>query len=487
MKFPAIKLLILALVVVHQSQAQNINLKEFLDLIQQHHPFFAKEELSVEVETKQRDRFLGDQDWVVRSSLFSAYQKPISTGAFFPERINRVGVGSGFDKAFWDTGGRFTLSWSTDFTDQDIPDIVIPGLPSLPVGPSQLYQNGIFLTYSQPLLQNFGGTLDRLDYELSNYTVDFTELQALENQEEFLLDLAIRFLDWVLLSEQRQIVYDRLNLAEEQLEQTKRKRAANLVDQVDVLRSEDAVRVGKQNVVLIESQWRARQAELAVLSQSKELYNRSPEFDLYSLVTLPVLDEAVSRLRERSRVLQALHIRSDQFFHLRGGFVDTRRPQLFLNIRGGLQEGDRAFGSSLGLNKPDISLALDFRYPVGNRTAQADIEKTDLQLRQLEEETKSVTLDLESAVRSLLIQISELEKVLTLNQEQIESARKKTREELRLYNQGRGELTFVIQARDNEQNAKLTYAQNATLYHKFILQYQSILDELLPSESPEQQ
>ncbi|MFQ5798502.1 MAG: TolC family protein, partial [Bacteroidota bacterium] len=438
MKARILHALTLIALVAPVASGQTITLNDFLTLVRTKHPFFEKERMAADIERRQQDRFLGEQDWIIRSSLFSAYQEPISTAAFFPERINSVGVGSGLNRAFWNTGGRLTLSWSTDFTDQDIPDIVIPGLVSLPAGPSQLYQNGVFVTYSQPLLQNFGGTLDRLDYELSDYTIDFTELQALENQEEFLLDLATRFLDWVLLSEQSQIVNDRLELAEEQLEQTKRKRAANLVDKVDVLRSEDAVRVGKQNVVLIESQWRAKQAELAVLAQSQELYNRGPEFDLYSLVTLPGLDEAVPRLREQSRVLQALHIRSEQFSHLREGFVDARRAQLFLNIRGGLQEGDRAFGTSLGLNKPDISLALDFRYPLGNRTAQANIEKTDLQLRQLEEETNSVALDLESAVRNLLIQIRELEKVLTLNQEQIESAREKTREELRLYNQGRG-------------------------------------------------
>lgn len=480
-----LRVLTLVVLVAPVASGQTITLNDFLVLVRSNHPFFEKERMSADIERKGQESFLGEQDWIVRSSFFSTRQEPISKSAFSPERIYNVGVGSGLERAFWSSGGRLSLSWSSDFTDQKIPDIVIPGFVTLPVGPSQLYQNGIFVTYSHPLLQNYGGKLDRLDYELSDYTVEFTELQTLENQEGFLLDLATRFLDWMLLSEQTLIASERVRLAEEQLKQTKRKRTANLVDEVDVLRSEDAVRVGKQNIMLIESQWRAKQAELAVLAQSQGLYKRSPEFDLYGKVKMPVPDEAVSRLKDESRILQALEVRSKQFSHLRGGFVETKRPQLFLNVTGGLQEGDRAFGSSLGLNKPDVSLGLNFRYPLGNRTAQANIEKTDLQLRQLEEETNSVALDLESGVRSLLIQIRELEKVLTLNQEQIESAKEKTQEELRLYNQGRGELTFVIQARDNEENAKLTYAQNATLYHKLILRYRALLDELLPSNRQE--
>ena len=99
---------------------------------------------------------------------------------------------------------------------------------------------------------------------------------------------------------------------------------------------------------------------------------------------------------------------------------------------------------------------------------------------------RSVEINLEAASRNLLIQIKELEAVLDLNQEQIESAQQKTEEELRLYNQGRGQLTFVIQSRDNEENAKLTYAQNALLYHKLVLQYRALVDELLPSQSSSQ-
>jgi hypothetical protein len=78
----------------------------------------------------------------------------------------------------------------------------------------------------------------------------------------------------------------------------------------------------------------------------------------------------------------------------------------------------------------------------------------------------------------LLTQASQLETVLQLNQEQIESAERRTAEELKLYDQGRGELTFVIQSQDSEQAARLTYAVNALTYHKLLLQLQEITDQL---------
>ncbi len=474
--------IILMSIIIQLVNAQTITLSAFFESIKQTHPFFAKESLSSEIEVKGQERYLGAQDWIVSASPYYNYQKPASSGLGVPENINIVAGDIALEKALWSTGGRVTISWKSDYTDQKIPDIVIPFTPDdivIPAGPSKLYTNKVYLMYIQPLLQNRGGKLDRLDYELSHYNIDFTEIQTLENQEEFVLDLGIRFLDWVLLSEQNRIARERMALAEEQLRQIKRRWVANLVEKVDVLRAEDAVRIAEQGIVLIESHWKAKQAELAVLAQSPELYNLGPEFDIYILETLPEPDEAVPRLVEMSRILNALRVRRNQLSHLREGFAETSRPQLFLSLGAGLQNGDEEFGSSLGLDKPDVLVALDFRYPLGNRGAKADVSKTELELKQINKNIENIALELEAGARNLLILIKEMEKVLALNQEQIESARAKTKEELRLYNQGRSDLAFVIQSQDNEEVAKLTYAENAASYQKLILQYHALMDELL--------
>ncbi len=464
------------------SNSQTITMNEFFESVQKTHPFFVKESLSSEIETKGRERFLGSQDWVISASPYYTYQKPVSSGLGMPEKINMVAAQLAVEKALWSTGGRFALSWKSDYTDQTIPDIVIPFTPDdivIPAGPSKLYTNKVYLTYTQPLLQNTGGKLDRLEYELSQYNIDFTEIQSIENREGFVLDLGMRFLDWILLSEQNRIAKERLALAEEQLRQIKRRWVANLVEKVDVLRTEDAVRIAKQGIVLIESNWKAKQAELAVLAQFPELYNLGPEFDIYILENLPEPDDAVSQLMEMSRILNALSVRRDQLSRLRDGFTETSRPQLYLSIGAGLQNGDEKFGSSFEFDKPDVLVALDFRYPLGNRTAKADVAKTELELKQIDKNIENIALELEAGARNLLILIKEMEKVLELNQEQIESANAKTKEEMRLYNQGRSELTFVIQSQDNEEVAKLTYAENAVTYKKLILQYHALMDELL--------
>jgi outer membrane protein TolC len=482
MKLRFLWMMMICLITPHPCYSQTITLEDFLHRIQETHPFFEKESLSVEIENMAQQALLGDEDWNLSGTSFFTHQKLLASSSFSPDRLDILGAEATAERALWRTGGRFSLSWSSQFSDQKVADIIIPfpaGNMVVPTGPSEFYQHRVYANYTQPLLQNYRGKLDRLEYELSDYDIDFTEVQILENQEVFLVNLADRFVDWVLLTEQRRIADERTRLAEEELERTVQKRKSYLVDQIDVLRAEDAVRIAEQNVVLIESQWKALRAELSVLCQSEELCQKSPEFDLYRAEELPSPEEARLQLREQSRILNTLGIRMDQLLYLRGGYEEQGRPQLYLNLGAGLQGGDDEFADALKLDKPDMSVSLVFQYPLENHTALANVAKTKLEIDKLDREIENISLDLESGVVNLLILIHELEKVLQLNQEQIESARAKTEEELNLYNQGRGDLTFVIMSRDNEQAAKLTYAQNAASYQKLLLQYRALMDEFL--------
>jgi hypothetical protein len=193
---------------------------------------------------------------------------------------------------------------------------------------------------------------------------------------------------------------------------------------------------------------------------------------------VPETEEASSQLKSRARLLKTLSILREQLVHQRGGLVEQRRPQLDLMVAGGLYGSDEEFVESLGIYKPEASISLVFTTNLDNRTIDAQIEKLDLQMRQIEEDMTNVETSLEASMVNILIQIVEMEKLLSMNQAQILSAEEKTKEELKLYNQGRNQLTFVIQSRDNEENAKMDYIENSALYHGLILQYRALLDEL---------
>ncbi|UCC78265.1 MAG: TolC family protein [Candidatus Zixiibacteriota bacterium] len=468
--FPAYIFLAVLFNFISIGSAQTMTREEFLAQLKAAHPLFEKEELSAEIEENHRQSLTGDQDWNFNSSAIFSHEEP-AVAIFGPERTDAFSLSGGVDRLFWRTGGFLSTSLTLNRVDLKVD-------PNLGI-PDSYYQNQFSVSYAHPLLQNKAGFLNRLRYNLKQFDIDFAGIEALENQEEFLAESAAKFLEWVYLHEQNKIILERLKLSEEALVNARKKREANLIDEVDLLRAEDAVAIAKQNLVLSESRFKGLQAELAVLTQNNSLYELEPEYDLYKFEVLPSLEEIISDLKQKSRLIAAINTRIGQLEYSRLGFEETMEPSLSLLAQFNVKKADEGFGDALGLDKPDFIGGLQFSVPLGRRTAKYNISKTDLQIRQLEMQKEEITLSLVAALTSLYIQITDMENILELNMDQIESAKSKTVEELKLYNRGRSDLTFVIQSQDGEQNAKLNYAVNALTYHQLYLRYQALTDALL--------
>lgn len=462
--------------------SQTITLDDFLKQVRENHPFFLKESLTKDIELKKQERFLGDQDWVIRANTFYAHEDNTKANSFIPDKANLTGIDAVLEKNYWSTGGKLAFGYNYTLSDLESNDLIIPfngSLISLPSDSGTFHDNGFIITYSHPLMQNKDGALSRLGYELQRYSVNVAEMTIIENQEAFLLDVGDRFIDWALLTEQMDILSRRLDLAKEELKRTVSKRKQNLVDEVDVLRAKFAVLNAEQNLLSIDARWKAKQAELATIAQFDKTDNLSPQYDLHIIEELPSLITSIEKLKQNSRVLNVFRTRIEQIEHERKGFIEQEKPQLSFNIAAGLKGGDEDFIDSYDYDQPQFSAALTFSYPFGNRTANADVMRTELQKERVSQDMKNVGLELESGLRNLVTYIKELEKVLSINKEQIIVAKEKTIAEIHRYNQGRIELTFVIQSQDNEQNAQLIYAQNSALYHKLLLRYNELMDNLL--------
>jgi hypothetical protein len=180
-----------------------------------------------------------------------------------------------------------------------------------------------------------------------------------------------------------------------------------------------------------------------------------------------------------TRAVRAIDIQAGQLEVMAQGLDAVARPELNAFATGTLVGADSEFDRSLEVKHPDLLLGVEFRYPLGNRAAEADLARARLQRRQLELARQSVEVTLGSSLRAIIGRLSELDSVVALDRDRLETTRRKTAEELRLYNQGRGDLTFVIQSRDDEARAKLTYAGNALLYQRLVLQYRALADRLL--------
>ncbi|KAA3608845.1 MAG: TolC family protein [Calditrichaeota bacterium] len=450
-----------------QGIGQTITQQEFLDNLKKAHPYFEKENLDAQIEQEEQNSYLGRQDWLINASTSYSHDEP-DIAFSGPDKTDAVSLSGGVERTFWKTGGKLTASFHTSRAEINLP----PGTPF----PGSFYQNKLALTYTHPLLKNKNGFQNKLQFNLKKFDIDASKVRAKENQENFLASAASKYLEWVHLSEQVKIIEERLRLNEKELQRIKKKRAANLINQIDVIRAQDVVSRWKQNLVLVESQWLGLRAELAELSQDEKIMKMQPEYNIYETVEIPSTTEAKNMLKNNSRLVQLYNTRLEQLNHSRLAFKETMKPDLSAFAQINTKNLDESMAESFIMDKPSAIVGLQFSLALDNRTAKSKIKKTDLQTMQLKKQRDDLIISLSGAAANLNVRILQLEKVLDLNQWQIKSAKERTAEEIKLYNQGRGDFTFVIQSQDNEQNAKFTYASNALTYHKLLLEYNSLMD-----------
>ena len=451
--------------------AEPLTKEAFVTLLQDTHPIFEKERLTRSIEEAEQQRYLGEADWNVSSSLTWSREEATIT-AFSPDLTNELSLQTGVNKQFWGTGGSLSATYSINRSSSSFEQIPLLSYPE------RFYENSVELQYSQPLLRNLGGKLTRLQYDLKAYDVDVAGIQAAENIEEFLAESISKYLDWVYLEEQKKIISRRLSLSRKEFERTQRKFNAFLIDSADVIRSKDALNTWRQNLGLAESQLSALRSELSVLAQSSLFLTGKPDFNLYSLQRPEALASARAKLENSSRILKILELRKKQLDVNAIGVRETGKPDLSLIAAVTVKSAEEDAGDSFTFEKKDAAVGLQLSVPIENRTAKADYQRNRLQTLQLGKEREDAVLSLTASLSSLHTQLTKLMRVLELNREQIESARLRTIEEIKIYEQGRGDLTFVIMSRDNEESAKLAYAENALNYQKLWLQYQALMDEL---------
>lgn len=448
-----------------------IELEEYIDLVIRSHPFFQKEELALQVEYSRGDTLLPRSEW--HYSLGPRYT--IADGPVGSEFLNNLSqnaaLQAGMQRRFID-GRSLGFSASTGYTWlQD------PTASPVPME-KHSFEHGFEVSLSWPLKID-KERLTWLGHDLQEYTIKAKEVEIQENRESFLVEPATLFIDWAYALELVEIYRQRLVLAEEQLATTNRMYRANLVEKLDVMRAEDAIRTAQSAIFEYESIAKSIQATLATLSDTENIYNETPEFQFYSFVELPPADEAAARGKANTRLKKPLLFAVEQLRYRSDAYEEEEKPDLDLYFEVGISGPQDAFLDSLYIIHPQATVGLSYSPPTGLEQVAAQRQLIRTEIQQLEKEIATLEKTVETNVRSLLIQAAELEKIIELNRELIESAEQKSAEEARLYGQGRNMLTNVIQSRDGVQDQKARLVDSFARYHRLIVVYRAFMDELL--------
>ena len=473
MNFKIIKI-VAAITIATVSLAQDaITLDQFLDNLIETHPIFERAEYGLRIIEAERDKLTGSEDWNIGSSAgVSSVAQTASTGMGI-DRTTSVALGGGVSRTFWSTGGIMSAEISLgnkwlSYDDNPIYD----------ANPNNAFENSIYVTYVQPLMRNWQGLLYTLPYDMKSVEAAQESLSALETEENFLAMNAPYFLDWVYYIEEKEILEHRRDLAKESLEQTKKKRARNIVDEVDVIRAENSLKNVEMALKSNEMSFTSLMDRLVEITGDGQIGEKSPRFDIFEVHELRDIGDIVAEFVEHSRVLSKMKKTVELLDFNRRISGESMKSDLSLQARVGVKDYDEDFFDAIAMDRPDISLNLVYEFPLDNTASKAELRSIDLQVEQLRLQIAEAEIEYLAGIRALYAQVRDIQGIMAINREQIELAERQTIEEMRQYEVGRNDFTNVLQSQDNEANLRLALVNNALRYQKLYIQLQSLIDEL---------
>ncbi|MBN2442489.1 MAG: hypothetical protein JXJ04_14130, partial [Spirochaetales bacterium] len=183
------------------SETSGINLNDILENLQNTHPQFKQDSLTLQAEEQKLDLLRTDASWYLLSSPFNKYYGEVSAQQFKADSANFSGMKIGIARESLETGGSIEFSL---FSQVEL--LFNPFQESTPLG----FKNGFELSFSQALLNN--QTVLQRKHNLSSALIDneIIRLSIKEKQKSLLYNATELFLNWVYTTEVVNIIKERI-------------------------------------------------------------------------------------------------------------------------------------------------------------------------------------------------------------------------------------------------------------------------------------
>eukprot|EP01047_Picozoa_sp_COSAG01_P002592 COSAG01_NODE_69_length_28801_cov_10.460038_18_plen_481_part_00 len=454
----------------------HLSLDQFLDLLKLKHPYLQQLSYQVQLQDQLVIQARAIDDWSLSLEPSSRYEEPVSNSMFSSRSFSSHGVSLRSQRFLWDRAATFSFDVNFDYVNQDYP-LVDFGGEKTSFGRNKAYQHFVGVTYSLPLLKNRKGELSKFPFVYAKQEAKIQGIHLEENEESFKLSMILSYLEWVLLLEQEKIAKERVSIAAAQLKLIQRRVKSNLAERIDLLRAEDALRLAKQDLLQRQLNFESKKAYLSEILQDQRVLAYFPKYDFYDLSKLSLTDlDPTANTLDRLARIKSLTTASFDLQILNK--EQSALSELDLILTGGMQAEKESFSKAIFPDKPKGAVFLMYKKLFRNRKLSAELAALSLQKASFLKEYDGYALNKKAEQQALLTQLKTLKSIINLNRAHIRSAQKRYKEETRRYNLGKAELRDVIQARDNQESAKMMLTQQVFSYHQCYYRYLAEMDRL---------
>jgi outer membrane protein TolC len=335
------------------------------------------------------------------------------------------------------------------------------------------YQSGLALTFTQPLLRNFGTEVNRTFIRIAQNNAKVESDVFLDRVLTVISTVEQAYWELVFANENYKVAQAALKAAEELLASNRAKAKAGVMSVVDVLQAEAAVASRVEQILVAEKATQDQEDQFRRLLTPSEQELRQdvrllPVDQLVKNLEPISLDEAIdAAIERRPEILQAS--KNIETSELNTKYAKNQLlPNLAFQGTSGLAGLGEGVGNTLKRNFGgefyNYGAGLVLSYPLGNRAAVSQYNKRQLEARNAQATLQSVRQQIIVSVREAVRRVrTDFKRIETTRSARLLSEKQLQAEQERL-NVGLSTTRFVLDfqrdlaiARGNELRAMVDY------------------------------
>lgn len=345
------------------------------------------------------------------------------------------------------------------------------------------YRSAFVLELVQPLLRDFGKTVNKAAIDSAGYQLQQAELGHLLAAQHLVVQLEYGLRELALYHWIVQLRQDSLDLADDLLRYNRLRFEQGIVPITEIQEAESAQ--ASRRLMLAQ----ARQArDRLFIEINRQLNNHLPEdFNPVSLFSHEVIepsfadhfDSLLAIARSKRLDLQisqlSLALQQRQLDLMR----QQLKPQLDLRLQAGLnglagrQDAETSykgtwtdsFGSLNSADGYQWGVALEFSLPLGNRQAQSRFRQSQIATRQQRYHIVDLDMQLQTEIREALIHYKQASEQLDIAADVARLALIALEQEQRRLDEGLSDTFRLLIFQDNMIRARIDQLQAVTAYH----------------------
>ena len=286
------------------------------------------------------------------------------------------------------------------------------------------YESYTFFKVTQPLLQGFGFDANLAEIRIARSNQKSADLEWQARTANLVGQVMNRYYDVTYAYENMQIQADAIDLAEQLLEENRKRSAEGVIPPNDVYLAEAAVFKRREEALLAEAEYMQRQNGLQLLFKTVELASEvvdvKPADSLSDKVTYPsrteLLEHAWSHRYDLLKAKETVAQRGYQTDYARNAV----KPQLNLigstGMRGLEGDIDGSYSEAADGQGPEWTVGVEFSMPLS-------FERQKARARLAEREEAKSEIDVKRLKQQISLEIDTVLSRLKIDQQRVETAR----------------------------------------------------------------